>query len=78
MKQVGSEEARRTFRDLLDDAQQGESAEITRNGKPIAILVPVGWHKDAEAALARTGEAVEAAEDALHAHYQEMEGGEQR
>lgn len=43
MKQLGSQEARRAFRDLLDDAQQGESAEITRNGKPVAVLVPVEW-----------------------------------
>src|ERR1035441_4762796 len=42
MKQLGSDEARRTFRDLLDDAQQGESAEISRNGKPVAILIPAG------------------------------------
>src|ERR1035441_2768291 len=42
MKQLGSDEARRTFRDLLDDAQRGESAEISRNGKPIAVLMPAG------------------------------------
>jgi prevent-host-death family protein len=42
MKQLGSDEARRTFRDLLDDAQQGESTEISRNGKPVAILIPAG------------------------------------
>jgi prevent-host-death family protein len=40
MKQLGSDEARRKFRDLLDDAQRGESTEISRNGKPIAVLVP--------------------------------------
>lgn len=44
MKQIGSEEARRTFRDLLDDAQRGETAEVTRNGKPIAVLVPADWY----------------------------------
>ena len=44
MKQVGSEEARRTFRDLLDEAQRGEAAEITRNGKLVAVLVPANWH----------------------------------
>ena len=51
MKQLGSEEARRTFRDLLDDAQRGESAEISRNGKPIAVLVPAGWYEHTRAAL---------------------------
>lgn len=42
MKQIGSEDARRRFRDLLDDAQGGESAEISRNGKPVAVLMPAG------------------------------------
>ena len=44
MKQIGSDEARRRFRDLLDDAQRGEPAEIARNGKPIAVLVPADWY----------------------------------
>jgi prevent-host-death family protein len=51
MKQVGSEEARRIFRDLLDDALQGESAEISRNGKVVAVLVPAGWYEQTRAAL---------------------------
>ena len=42
MKQVGSDEARRTFRDLLDDANRGEATEISRNGKPVAVLMPAG------------------------------------
>lgn len=49
MKQVGSEEARRAFRDLLDDAQRGEATEVTRNAKPIAVLVPVNWYRTAAA-----------------------------
>jgi prevent-host-death family protein len=40
MKQLGSEEARRAFRDLLDEAVRGESTEISRNGKPVAVLMP--------------------------------------
>lgn len=44
MKQIGSDEARRTFRDLLDEAQRGEPAEISRNGKPVAVLVPADWY----------------------------------
>ena len=51
MKQLGSDEARRTFRDLLDDAQQGESTEISRNGKPVAVLVPYGWYTHTNSAL---------------------------
>lgn len=57
MKQLGSEEARRRFRDLLDDAQRGESAEISRNGKPIAVLVPAEWYEHQRAALAAFAEA---------------------
>ena len=44
MKQIGSEDARRKFRDLLDDAQRGERTEISRNGKPIAVVVPADWY----------------------------------
>ena len=40
MKKLGSDEARRTFRDLLDAAVRGEYTEISRNGKPIAVLTP--------------------------------------
>jgi len=54
MKQIGSEEARRTFRDLLDDAQRGEAVEILRHDKPVAVLVPVEWW---EAAVKQPGEA---------------------
>lgn len=52
MKRIGSEDARRKFRDLLDDAQVGESAEISRNGKPVAALVPIKWYEHQRAALA--------------------------
>lgn len=45
--QVSSDEARRRWRDLLDEAQQGETAEITRSGKPVAVLVPVAWYRNA-------------------------------
>jgi prevent-host-death family protein len=44
MKQLGSDEARRAFRDLLDEAVRGEHTEISRNGKPVAVLVPAGWY----------------------------------
>ena len=51
MKQIGSEEARRAFRDLLDEAVRGESVEISRNGKPVAVLVPAEQHERTRAAL---------------------------
>ena len=45
--QIGSDEARRRWRDLLDETQQGATAEIVRSGKPVAVLVPVEWHRTA-------------------------------
>jgi prevent-host-death family protein len=52
MKRMGSEEARRTFRDLLDDAHDGEFTEISRHAKPVAVVVPPEWFERAIAALA--------------------------
>lgn len=46
---MSSDEARRRWRDLLDEAQKGETAEISRNGKPIAALVPIEWFRNATA-----------------------------
>ena len=55
MKQIGSEDARRTFRDLLDDAQRGEAVEILRYDKPVAVLVPADWYHAAVKQLAEGG-----------------------
>ena len=66
MRQVGTFEAKNRLSALLDLVQKGEEIEITRNGKPIARLVPakardVEKAKEAAAALrairaqARTG-----------------------
>jgi len=57
MKQIGSEEARRTFRDLLDEAQRGESIAILRYDKAVAVLVPADWYEQAKALMAAPGEA---------------------
>jgi prevent-host-death family protein len=38
----GAEEARNHLPELLDAAEQGRTTIITRRGKPIAALVPVG------------------------------------
>jgi prevent-host-death family protein len=62
MKQLGSEEARRTFRDLLDNAQRGEPAEIARNGKPVAVLVPADWYATVTAYITATTFTKEAAD----------------
>lgn len=62
MKQVGSQEARNRFRDLLDDAQRGKPTEIMRNGKAIAVLVPTVWHETVIAYMRATAFTEEAAD----------------
>lgn len=48
--QVRSDEARRNLRDLLDQVTRGYHVTILRYDKPTAVLVPVDWYEDAEAA----------------------------
>ena len=53
MQTVQIEEGRRTLGDLVDRARlAGEPTLILRGRKPGAVLVPVGWYEEAEAALA--------------------------
>jgi prevent-host-death family protein len=40
MKQVGIKQARQELPDLIDRAEAGEEVIITRQGKPVAKLVP--------------------------------------
>jgi prevent-host-death family protein len=42
MAEVGSFEAKTHLSHLLDQVQRGETITITRHGKPVARLVPVG------------------------------------
>jgi prevent-host-death family protein len=42
MTEVGSFEAKTHLSHLLDQVQRGETITITRHGKPVARLVPVG------------------------------------
>jgi len=52
-RQVRSDEARRNFRDLLDEVEhRGMHITIARYDKPAAVVVPVNWYEDAEAAWA--------------------------
>jgi antitoxin (DNA-binding transcriptional repressor) of toxin-antitoxin stability system len=52
MRQVKSEEARRTFRDLLDEAERGGVVQILRYDRPVAVLVAGEWFEHTRAALA--------------------------
>lgn len=48
---VRSDEARAKLRDLLDEiAASGAHIYVLRYDKPAAVLVPVDWYEDAEAA----------------------------
>jgi prevent-host-death family protein len=42
MKQVGVYEAKTHLARLLDEVERGETITITRHGKPVAQLTPVG------------------------------------
>jgi prevent-host-death family protein len=42
MLRKGAEEARNELSDLLDAAEKGRSTIITRHGRPVAALVPIG------------------------------------
>jgi prevent-host-death family protein len=45
MRRVKSEEARRNFRSLLDEAERGEPIEVQRYDRPVAVLVPADWYR---------------------------------
>lgn len=52
-RQVRTEEARRNFRELLNEVEhQGAHIAITRYDNPSAILVPLDWYERAVQALA--------------------------
>ena len=42
MQRKGAEEARNELRDLLTAAEKGRATIITRHGRPVAALVPIG------------------------------------
>ena len=45
MKQVGVYDAKTRLAGLLDEVEAGETIEITRHGKPVARLTPIGTPK---------------------------------
>jgi prevent-host-death family protein len=51
MAEIGAFEAKNTFGDLLDRVERGEEIIITRRGKPVARLAPLGENFDRRAAL---------------------------
>ena len=51
MEQYTSEDARRELRRILNTVESGGQVEITRYGKPLAVVVPVEWRDEAATAL---------------------------
>ncbi len=45
MKQIGVYEAKTHLPRLLDEVERGETVTITRHGRPVARLVPVGGRR---------------------------------
>lgn len=52
MADIGAFEARNKLGQLLERVEQGETIVITRRGKPVARLAPVGENPDRAAARA--------------------------
>ena len=51
MDSYTSEDARKEWRRILNEAERGEPVGITRYGKPLAVVVPADWYERAVAAL---------------------------
>jgi prevent-host-death family protein len=65
MEQIGIEEARAQLGEIVDRARLvGQPTQITRTGKPAAVVVNVNWYEAARKSLTAEAEAAEAAEDA--------------
>lgn len=55
MRDVRSDEARRQFRDLLDEVQgdAGAAIRILRYDTPVAVIVSQEWYEQATAQIAK-------------------------
>lgn len=49
MKEIGAYEAKTHLSRLLDEVERGERFVITKHGRPLALLTPVGARPDAAA-----------------------------
>ncbi len=53
MKPVSSDDARRRFRELVNDVEiRGEHVTIMRYNTPAAVIVPIEWYEQTLKALA--------------------------
>lgn len=45
MREIGAYQAKTHLSRLLDEVAKGKSLRITKNGKPVAMLVPIPKHE---------------------------------
>ena len=57
MTTIGAYEAKTHLPRLLDEVERGRTVVITRHGRPVARLVPVGLPADPDATIAAIREA---------------------
>lgn len=48
---LGVQEFRTALRERLTAAEKGEHTVVAKRGKPVAVVVPIGWYRDAATAL---------------------------
>lgn len=48
---LGIQEFRDRLKARLDAVEGGEHTIIAKRGKPLAVVVPIGWYRDAAAAM---------------------------
>ncbi|HZN71223.1 MAG TPA: type II toxin-antitoxin system prevent-host-death family antitoxin [Micromonosporaceae bacterium] len=48
---LGIQELRLRLRERVNAVEDGEHTVFARRGKPIAVLVPIAWYRDAARAL---------------------------
>lgn len=48
---LGIQEFRDRLKARLDAVEAGEHTIIAKRGKPLAVVVPIGWYRDAAAAM---------------------------
>jgi len=56
MDEVGAFDAKNRLSELLDKVERGEEVTITRRGKPVAKLVPVGGETEQQQRSREAGE----------------------
>lgn len=56
MDSRSTQDARRDFAALIEDVLRGEHVELTRYGRPVAVIVPDEWYRRAKAAIKESDE----------------------